>query len=132
MNYSLYGIRIKPYIQFGVTPSVILPDILISLGPVAHALVGQVDVNGETKSSALAQMSQLFSGINPVAYAYFELEIVFWRFGEGAFSFYTSRARTDDRNTGGAFYSGEKDGMSNFNATFNSDEAGLKFLTNWP
>ncbi len=132
MSYSLYGIRVKPYLQVGITPSQIFPDILISLGPVAHGLFGQVEVNGEKRNSLLLQVSRLFSGINPLAYAFFELEIVFWRFGEGAFSFYTSTARSDESNAGGSFYPGEKDGMSDFQANFTSNESGFKLLMNWP
>jgi hypothetical protein len=132
MSYSLYGFRFKPFIQFGITPAFLLPDVLISAGPVAHALMGQVVVNGEGRNSALFQRTRLFTGINPFAYAFLELEVVFWRFGDGAFSFYTARSRTDDRRASGSFYPGEKDGMTNFQATFHSDESGLKLLLNWP
>ena len=68
---------------------------------------------------------------------FFEVEIVLWRFGEGALSLFTA-SDVSGSEEGTNFYPKEVDGMSNFKANFarNVDgEAfgfGLKLLLDWP
>ncbi len=132
ISYQLYGTRLKPYIEFGITPRSLFPDLLLSIGPVFSFMVGEVTVNDETEQMGMAQSSSLFTGLNPLGYAYFQLELVLIRFGDGFFSFYISRAASRDGLNEGEFYPGSVDGMTNFRATLASAESGLKLLLNWP
>jgi hypothetical protein len=132
MSYSIYGARLNPYLQFGMTPANWFPDILVSAGPVFNIMAGNVSVNGQNQATFFLQGSELFSGLNPLSYAFVGLELVFYRFGHGAFSFYSLHSNTDRNKTGGDFYSGSLDGMTNFQAAFNNSESGFKLLFNWP
>ena len=68
---------------------------------------------------------------------FFEFEAVFWRFGDGALSIFTSHDVTSG-SEGTKFYPHEKDGMSDFRASFaktvNSGFLGLgaKLVLNVP
>lgn len=131
LEYTLYGLQLKPYIQFGITPRK-LPDVLFSAGTVVQALAGNVSVNGEEEFTALLQSSGVSRSIIPWAQAYFEFEIVFLRFGDGAFSWYQSLTAANDSASTGDFYTKDVDAMSDFKASFVSSESGLKLLLNWP
>ena len=131
LEYSLYGVRMRPYLQFGITPNG-FPDILISFGPVLQTIAGTVTVNEESQDTGLAQTSRLKPTLNPLGWAYVELEVVFWRYRHAAFSWYTARAAVDDSEAEGEFYPGEIDGMENFKASFRSNEGGFKLLFNFP
>lgn len=73
----LYGLNLKGYIQFGVTPPSILPDFLISIGGGLHTSTGNVKI-GEAKEKV-----NIASGL-----LYFQMEAVWWRFGDGYLSSY--------------------------------------------
>ncbi len=132
MRFSLGALVVKPYVQFGITPATTWPDILVSLGPVAQISMGKVRVNEETENAVLATTS----GRNPVL-GFLELEIVFWRFGDGALSVFQSKDFSGS-DEGGAFYRKKVDGMDNIRANFARSVGGdvfglgLKFLLNWP
>lgn len=132
MSYSFYGIRAKPYLQFGITPDNFIPDILFSVGPVFQFFGGSTSINNQKRNVFIAQGSRLFSGVNPLNYAYLELEIVFYRFKDGAFSLYSSRAAQSDFYAAGKFYPEDVNGMTDFEVSLASRETGLKLLLNWP
>lgn len=73
----LYGVNLKGYVQFGVTPPSILPDFLISIGGGLHTSTGNVKIEQAKEKVNIA--SGLF---------YLQLEAVWWRFGEGSLSTY--------------------------------------------
>jgi hypothetical protein len=131
MSFSMASLLIKPYVQFGVTPAKKWPDILVSLGPAAQILVGKVKVNDQEENAAMAATS---SG---VINGFFELEIVVWRFGDGALSFFATNDVVDN-NQGSEFFRDEVDGMDNFRANFARNTSGgffglgMKVLLNWP
>jgi hypothetical protein len=131
LSYSLYGLQFKPYIQIGWTPSR-YPDVIFTMGPVVQMVGGSVSVNSVEHQTLFLKSSSVNSSILPWAQSYFELEIVFIRFGEGAFSWFVSRAVTGNDVGAGDFFDKEVGAMSNFSATFNSYESGLKLLMNWP
>ena len=131
LSYSLYGFQFKPYIQVGWTPKKI-PDFIFTLGPVVQVVGGTVSVNQVEHQTIFLSTSSINSSILPWAQSYFELEIVFLRFGEGAFSWYLSRVVTGNEVSAGSFFDKEVGAMSNFVATFNSFESGLKLLMSWP
>lgn len=131
MSFTLLALVIKPYITIGITPASRWPDILLSLGPAAQIAAGKVAVNGEESAVAVATANKsLVSG-------FFELELVFWRFGKGAFSLYTS----SDFSGGGEgtkFYPRAKDDMRDIRADFSRNVSGgffglgAKLVLNWP
>ena len=131
ISYSLYGLQLKPYIQIGWTPNR-FPDIIFTLGPVMQMVAGTVSVNEKEETTAFFQSSDIEGSIMPWAQAYFELELVFLRFGDGAISWYLSKAATSTDVEAGDFYSEKVGAMSDFTATFNAYESGFKFLLNWP
>ena len=134
-DFELMAVVAKPYIQFGWTPASRWPDILLSLGPALQVAAGHVAVNGEGKSVVLGSTSGLSrSGL---LRGFLELEIVPWRFGDGAFSLFSSRdfVSGDD---GTPIWPGTKDGMQEFRADFFRGVGGmawgfgLKLIFNWP
>ena len=130
MRFSLAALVVKPYIQFGITPEHRWPDWLLSLGPVAQVGIGKVRVNDETKSVAVATTSGSF------VTGFLAAEIVFWRFGDGALSVFTSRDITDGRGT--KFFPKDVDGMGDFRADFSRTVdggffgLGAKLVLDWP
>ncbi len=131
MSFALAALVIKPYIQFGITPAKTWPDVLISIGPAAQVAVGNVTVNGQTEDAAIAT----YSG-SPIG-GFFELEIVLWRFGDGALSVFSSEDFTGGKE-GSNFYPNSKDGMDSFKANFSRNVSGdalgfgLKLVMDWP
>src|SRR5690606_22850438 len=116
LEFQLVSFIIKPYVQIGVTPARTWPDVLLSLGPALQLGVGTVKVNDEKESVAVATSSSLLSG-------FAELEIVFWRFGDGALSIFTSTDSTGS-GRGTEFFPKEVDGMKDFRADFSRSVAG--------
>jgi hypothetical protein len=134
-DFELLAVVAKPYIQFGWTPASRWPDILISLGPALQVAAGHVAVNGEGKSVVLGSTSGLSrSGL---LRGFLELEIVPWRFGDGAFSLFSSRDFVSGED-GTTVWPGSKDGMDEFRADFSRGVGGmawgfgLKLIFNWP
>jgi len=131
MSYSLFSVLAKPYIKFGVTPAKKWPDLLISVGPMAQALTGKVEVNDETETAAMAATSNGFLN------GFWEVEIVVWRFGEGALSLYYLEDAVKAAN-GSKFFRKDVEGIdeiyANFSHTTNGGFGGygLKILTTWP
>lgn len=119
----------KPYIELGYTPSSRFPDILLRLGPVFQLGVGTVSINEQSETVAMA----LSSGLT----GYFELEFVFWRFGDGALSLYSSRDSAGNSN-GIPIYPNDIDGMESFEGRVSRSiggqffSYGLKLVLNWP
>lgn len=123
VKFSLLSGIVKPYFQFGITPQG-FPDILVSLGPILQTAVGQVSVNDKSRSVVLAQSN--VNGLSSLWRGFVELELVLWRFGEGAFSLITSREFAGS-GEGTKFYPESVDGMSDFKAKFNHGVGGAAF-----
>lgn len=126
MRFFLYGGVIKPYIIVGLTPAETWPDLLISLGPVAQVLAGNVEINDSKAFRVFGQGS--FKNLR----AYFQGEIVFVRFGDGYFSFFLSNTLAGSDQAVGDFYPGDVDGMDHFRADFSNNLVGFKLLFNFP
>ncbi len=75
----LYGLNTRAYIQFGITPAAIIPDILISLGGGGHLSTGNLKVDD------LREKVNIATGLG-----YVQFEIVWWRFKDGSLSSYLS------------------------------------------
>ena len=131
LSYSLYGIYLKPYIQLGWTPKV-WPDFLISFGPLLSGVAGSVAINGVERDAAFAQSTQVSDVQVPWAQAFFEVEVVFFRIGEGAFSWYGSSTIAKNTNKVGDFYDESVDGMSEFSPTFSQTQSDLKLILDLP
>lgn len=133
VKFSLAALVVKPYAVVGITPER-WPDILVSLGPALQIAGGTVGVNDSRKHVFLGTGS----GLNEsgLLRGFTQLEIVFWRFGDGALSLFTARDYTG--TVGSEFYPGEVDGMSKFQANFvrgvggEAFGLGAKLLLNWP
>lgn len=131
LNFSLLATIVSPYIQFGVTPLSPFPDVFMSVGPSVQVAAGTVSVNGEKEKVALLTSSGNLVG------GFFEFEVVFWRFGDGALSIdYSSDVTGSGRGT--KLYPKDIDGMSDFRANFSHEVDGqylgfgLKLVTPWP
>ena len=116
-SFDLGVFVVRPYLELGYTPSSAFPDILIRLGPVAQLGVGNVSINEEKENVALALSSGLVG--------YFELEFVFWRFGDGAFSIYSSSDSAGEDGT--SLYPEDIAGMSDFDALFSRSVGGAAY-----
>jgi hypothetical protein len=133
-KFALASIVGKPYIQFGVTPQS-LPDVLISIGPAAQVAVGNMTVNNASKSVVFGTSS--YSGPMNLMHGFVELEIVLKRFGDGAFSVFSSSDLTG-KGEGTKVFEGEVDGMSDFKGVFSHQVGGaafgfgLKLVTTFP
>ncbi|WP_141734014.1 hypothetical protein [Oligoflexus tunisiensis] len=125
---DLLALIALPYIKIGYTPSTGFPDIFLSLGPSFQAALGKVTLNEESRNVAVA----LSSG----TVGYTELELVFLRFGEGAFSLYASQDHTGRNGT--PFYPNVLEGITDVKAGFQRGQGGsffgfgAKLLLNWP
>lgn len=133
-KFSLLTFIGKPYIQFGVTPDR-WPDLLISLGPVAQIGTGTMTINDKTENVVVGTSS--YSGPMSLWHGFLEIEIVLKRFGEGAFSVFSSRDFSGN-GEGTKVYPKSVDGMSNFRGSFSHSVGGmafgfgLKLVTPWP
>ena len=133
-RFNLLAAVIRPYIQFGVTPDG-LPDLLVSLGPALQIALGPMEVNGNSEFVAVGTSS--VSGPLSLMNGFFALEMVLYRFGDGAFSLIASRDMTG-HGRGSPVYPGGLDGMTGFRANFRRDVGGmafgfgLKLVTPWP
>lgn len=129
-SFSLVGVVMKPYVQVGYTPSSSFPDILFSFGPAVQVSMGHITINDERENVVLATGSGLTG--------FMELEVVFWRFGEGFLSLYASRDFSGGDNDATDAYPHGKDGMDEFKASFSRSVGGsaygfgLKLLTTFP
>jgi len=124
VNFELLALVARPYLQIGITPARTWPDILLSIGPAFQAAYGKVKVNEESKNVVIGTSSGLSN--SGLIGGYTELEIVFWRFGDGAFSIYTAQDFTSGAD-GTSFYPGEVDGMSDIRANFARGVGGAAF-----
>ncbi len=75
----LYGMHGRAYLQFGVTPEKILPDLLISLG-LGHHFSG-----GNIKIDNVREQVRISTGLG-----FAQFEVVWWRFKDGSLSSYVS------------------------------------------
>ncbi len=129
-SFSLLALVLKPYVQIGYTPSSHFPDILFSFGPAVQISAGQVTINDEREDVLVGTSS----GIR----GFTELEIVFWRFGEGFLSVFTSKDFSGGGQDGTDIYPHNKDGMDKFKASFSRNVGGsafgfgVKLLTIYP
>lgn len=127
LSYSLRGLQVRPFAQFGITPRG-FPDVVFTGGPVGTLLAGTVRINDQKEQVKFIQRSQ----VSLFKAAHYTLEIIFVRFREGAFSLYWSRSLAPSTAQAGSFYSGTVGTMSNFSAEFIHKEVGFKWLLNWP
>ncbi|MBC7658888.1 MAG: hypothetical protein H7249_04195 [Chitinophagaceae bacterium] len=89
----LYGINLKGYYQFGITPPQYLPDLLISVGLGGHYSHGNLKIN------ALRQTVDVLSNIRM-----FQFELVWWRFRDGSLSSYAeSESNVKDQKVRSSF-----------------------------
>lgn len=116
-EFSLIGVVMRPYIQFGITPSS-WPDILLSLGPTVQLTAGRARINEESENVVMGTTS----GVT----GFMELEIVLKRFGEGAFSLVSSRDFSGDAR-GSLFFPRSVDGMDDFRVLFSRNVGGAAF-----
>lgn len=135
VEFSLGALIVKPYVQLGITPSAKWPDILLSIGPSVQLAAGSVSVNSKKEDVVMGTASG--SGLNAVLNGFYELEIVFLRFGDGALSAFTSQDFTGSTD-GTKFYPKAIDGMREIKADFSRHISGgvfgfgAKLLLNWP
>lgn len=133
VKYSLAALVAKPYVVFGITPQR-WPDILLSLGPALQVAGGTVTINDKKKKVILGTGSG--TSESGLLRGFTQLEIVFWRFGDGALSLFNARDFTG--GVGTEFYPGEVDGMDNFRANFvrgvggSTFGLGIKLILDWP
>lgn len=73
----LYGINSKAYIVLGLTPPSVLPDLLLYWGLGKHFAMGNMKI--EEKRQNITVDSTI---------TYLQLEVVWWRFGDGSLSSY--------------------------------------------
>lgn len=76
----LYGGSARAYLQFGITPARILPDILISLGLGYHFSTGNLKLDERREDL------RVVAGIG-----YLQYEAVWWRFADGSLSSYVAQ-----------------------------------------
>ncbi|MCX6119160.1 MAG: hypothetical protein NT027_16605 [Proteobacteria bacterium] len=133
-SFELGAVLAKPYIQFGITPEK-WPDILLSLGPAMQVAIGKVKINDRTESVVFGTSS--YAGPMSLWRGFFEAEIVLKRFGDGAFSLFSSSDLTG-QGEGTKVFNGDVDGMSDFRGAFSRNVGGgvfgfgLKLVTIWP
>ena len=132
LSFSFAALQVKPYIQLGITPAKTWPDLLLSIGPEAQVAVGKVTVNDIGENVAMASSSGGLIG------GFTELELVLWRFGDGALSFYESWENLGGTSEGTKFYPKSIDGMTDFKARFSHEVdgrfygLGFKLVLDWP
>ena len=128
VDFELGAVVLIPYLRFGVTPARPWPDFLVSIGPAFQIAGGPVSVNHTTKNVVVGTASGL-SG-------FVLFELVLARFGDGAFSIFSSFDSTGSR--GGEFFPGTVDRMNRFRGSFSNRVfgsafgMGLKLLFDWP
>jgi hypothetical protein len=122
-KFSLLSLVGKPYIQFGITPDR-FPDILLSVGPAIQVAMGNVSINDQSEKVVTGTSS--YQGPMSLWHGFFELEIVLKRFGEGAFSVFSSSDFTGS-GEGTKIYPKDVDGMSNFRGAFSHSVGGAAF-----
>lgn len=133
-KFSLATVIAKPYIQFGITPDW-WPDVLVSVGPAAQVAVGTVSINDHSERVVAGTSS--YAGPMSLWHGFLELEFVLKRFGDGAFSIFSSSDYTGG-GEGTEIYPKNVDGMSNFRGNFSHHVGGmaygfgLKLVTPWP
>ena len=135
VNFELLALVARPYLQVGLTPAQTWPDILFSIGPAFQAAYGRVRVNSEAENVLVGTSSGL--SVGGLIGGFYELEVVFWRFGQGAFSIYTAKDVTSG-DAGTKFFPREVDGMEEIKANFSRGVGGdalgfgLKLVMDWP
>lgn len=75
----LYGVNVRAYIQVGITPARIFPDLLLSIGVGEHLSTGNIKIEDQREKVNVA------TGLG-----YVQFEIVWWRFKDGSLSSYLS------------------------------------------
>ncbi|MCX6127064.1 MAG: hypothetical protein NTV34_20265, partial [Proteobacteria bacterium] len=122
-RFSLLSGVAKPYIQFGITPDR-WPDVLVSIGPALQIAAGSVAINDKSERVVIGTSS--YTGPMSLWHGFFELELVLKRFGEGAFSVFTSQDFSGN-GEGTKLYPKDIDGMSNVRGTFSHRVGGAAF-----
>lgn len=79
VRVHLYGLNLRGYIEFGVTPARYFPDLLVSFGVGHHLSTGNIKVDDKRERMNISTNM-----------GYAQLELVWWRFGDGSLSSYLS------------------------------------------
>ena len=112
-NYDLFGFRFKPHFKVGLTPKV-FPDIFISFGPLFKAMFGKTTINESQMPINLLAGANFSSSFEQFAHGFFEVELVFLRFGNSALSWFTTRSSTSGSIADYNLSNTAVDNMSNF------------------
>ena len=136
LRFSLGALLVTPSATFGITPANFWPDVLLSVGPALQVAAGSVSLNDQSQIVLIGTSSG--SDLASMIRGHGQIEIVFWRFGDGALSAYFARDTTGGGN-GTPFIPGTIDGMQNIRAKFARTIGGdvpggygVKLLFDWP
>ena len=136
LRFSLGALLVTPSVTFGIAPANFWPDVLLSVGPALQIAAGSVAINDQSKTVVVGTSSG--SDLSSMIRGHGQIEVVFWRFGDGALSVYFARDTTGGGN-GTPFVRGNIDGMENIRAKFARTIGGnlpggygLKLLFDWP
>ena len=134
-RFSLGAFILKPTIKLGFTPNSAFPDLFISFGPAVQVAMGVVEINNQPEKMIMGNASG--STLGGLLYGFIELEAVLARFGDGAFSLFTTKDFSS-ANDGTLFYPHGVNSMSDFKGAFTHQVGGmafglgLKLLLSWP
>ncbi len=134
-RFNLGAFILKPSIKIGYTPDWSFPDIFLSFGPALQVAMGEVEINNQSEKMIMGNSSGFSLG--GLLYGFVELEAVLYRFGDGAFSLFTTKDFSGATD-GTRFYPHGVDTMTDFKGSFSHQVGGmafgfgLKLLLNWP
>jgi hypothetical protein len=83
MTLNMFSLNARPYVTFGITPKEFWPDLLLSLGTTGEALFGSFELDDQRYHLK----SGVFRRSRVLSFAFWELQVVFWRFGKGYLAF---------------------------------------------
>ena len=116
-GYSLVGINTLGYVEFGIAPEKLWPDLLFDFGLGLQTLWGKVYLNEETFRRPI---------INFLAYG--EVNLVVARWGKAGYAGFYAAAEAGSAAAGNY----EVNGMSEFSFTFVRKDVGILVVTNLP
>lgn len=129
LKFIFYGLNLQTYLQLGITPEK-WPELIISFGPTAQWVWGNLTLNNKQINTGFLGMLN-WSGLNNYT-AFFKIELVLFRFGDGAFSLFTTNLSGKNKMVFGEIPQNIGEDMNNIEINFNRNSAGIKFLLDWP
>ncbi|SMF43960.1 hypothetical protein SAMN06296036_113115 [Pseudobacteriovorax antillogorgiicola] len=90
IELNLYSINVRPYVTVGITPKDSWPDLLLSLGFVGEAIFGSYKFDDQSFDT-----DPVMRRTRVLSISYFELQLVFFRFGKGYLAFNLSNSQVD-------------------------------------